>query len=317
MNFLLRLFAIVVVIAWAISRQFVVAQQVVSPIQERSETSEKILDDESNQKAKSEETLYVRVSKDENSKPRALQTATVRFVGAPGTKYQGRVVDLVGVVHIGQAEYYSDLNRKLSKYDRVLYELVAPDGTRFRPEDLEKRRSILSSVQSGMKDMLNLEYQLEKVDYMAENFRHADMSPKEFAEDFARRGDSLWKMGARMMGAGLATQAANGGDVGLLFALFSDDRAMYMKRTMAQQLVDLDSATAGMLDENGEDTLIQGRNAKAFNVLREVLSDKENKEIAVFYGAGHLSDMAKRLKENFKMVRKGTTWLDAWDLTRN
>ena len=140
------------------------------------------------------ESLYLRINTSDKREPLALQTAIVRYVGKKGTKHAGKVVDLVGVVHIGQREYYQDLNKRLGKYDSVLYELVAPDGTRIRPEDLEKRRSLIASMQTGMKDMLNLEYQLELIDYLAENFRHADMSPKEFAEDLERRGDSVWKM---------------------------------------------------------------------------------------------------------------------------
>jgi len=259
---------------------------------------------------------YVRISETEAGKPKAMETAIVRFVGTEGTKYAGRIVDLVGVVHIGQHEYYQDLKKKLAVYDVVLYELVAPDGTRIRPEDLEKRRSLLASMQTGMKDMLNLEYQLEHIDYMATNFRHADMSPDEFMKDLESRGDGLWKMAARMMGAGLATQAASGGDAGLLLALLSSDRSMKLKQVMAQQLTDVDAVTAGMDDETGNNTLIKGRNRKAFEVLREEL-DAGKKTIGVFYGAGHLSDMAERLEEEFGMKPTTTTWLTAWDLQRN
>lgn len=263
-----------------------------------------------------EEPAYVRVH-EVDGKPNALQTATVQFVGQPGTRYDGAIVDLVGVVHIGQDEYYTELKEQLSKYDSVLYELVAPDGTRIRPEDLEERRSILASVQTGMKDMLNLEYQLEKIDYLAENFRHADMSPDEFVEDLEKRGDSVWKMIARMLGAGIASQAKTGGDAGLLMAMFSgEDRPKNMKRAMARQLVDIELVTAGMDDANGENTLIKGRNRKAFEILKEELdAGKEN--IAVFYGAGHLPDMAERLENDFGMKAVQTTWSDAWDLTRN
>ncbi|MGI9473875.1 MAG: hypothetical protein ACR2NZ_20195, partial [Rubripirellula sp.] len=103
--------------------------------------------------AKKPESLYLRVQESDESKPRALQTAIVRYKGKADTPYAGKIVDLVGVVHIGQKEYYEDLNKRLSKYDAVLYELVAPDGTRIRPEDLQKRRSVIASMQSGMKDM--------------------------------------------------------------------------------------------------------------------------------------------------------------------
>ncbi len=262
------------------------------------------------------EALYLRINQSPEKKPLALQTAIVRYRGKKDSKYEGRIVDLVGVIHIGEREYYTDLNKRLSKYDSVLYELVAPDGTRIQPEDLEKRRSLLASMQTGMKDMLNLQYQLELVDYMAKNFRHADMSPDEFVEDLERRGDSVVKMVARMMGAGLASSASTGGDAGILLSLFSSDRSKRMKQTMARQLIDIEVVTAGINDKNGENTLIKGRNAKAFEVLREVLDDGKEK-MAVFYGGGHLPDMAERLEEDFEMTPRKTTWLDAWDLTRN
>ncbi len=259
------------------------------------------------------EASYLRIKKDENGRKVALQTAIVRYRGKPGTRYDGAIVDLVGVVHIGEKEYYVDLNQRLSKYDSVLYELVAPDGTRIRPEDLKERRSLVASMQTGMKDMLKLEYQLELIDYMATNFRHADMSPEEFSEDLQRRGDSVLKMIARMMGAGLATQSKSGGDLGVLMALFSQDRSTAMKNAMANQLIDMEAVTAGINDANGENTLIKGRNAKAFQVLREELAAGKQ-TLAVFYGAGHLADMAERLEKDFGMKAGKTTWLDAWDL---
>ncbi len=273
-------------------------------------------DEQADGKQGSEQYLRL-VNADGNEKQlKAMQTAIVRYRGKPDTKYEGQIVDLVGVVHIGEGEYYQDLDNRLSKYDVVLYELVAPDGTRIRPEDLKNRRSILASMQSGMKEMLNLEYQLEKINYMAENFRHADMSPDEFAKDMEQRGDSIFKMVARMMGAGLASSGSNGSDAGLLLALISGDRSKMMKQTMARQMIQMEVITAGMDDENGSNTIIKGRNEKAFSVLREEL-DKGKQSIAVFYGAGHLMDMAQRLEADFDMEEQQTTWLNAWDLTRN
>ena len=272
-------------------------------------------DSEGSGSAVEQPAMYVRVV-DENGQPKAMQTAIVGYQGKQGTPNEGVQVDLVGVVHIGEAEYYADLNKRLGEYESVLYELVAPDGTRIRPEDLQQRRSLLASMQTGMKDMLNLEYQLEKINYLAENFRHADMSADEFLVDMERRGDSVAKMVARMMGAGLASSAASGGDASMLFAFFSKDRSKLLKRSMARQLVDVETVTAGFNDANGENTLIKGRNAKAFKVLREEL-DAGKKQLAVFYGAGHLADMAERLEKDFEMEKKQTTWLDAWDLTTN
>lgn len=265
----------------------------------------------------SSEGKYMRLDLNESGRKRAMQTAIVRFTGKPGTRYDGAIVDLVGVVHIGEKPYYEELNYRLSKYDAVLYELVAPDGTRIRPEDLKERRSLLASVQTGMKDMLGLEYQLELIDYMAENFVHADMSPEEFSKDLERRGDSVWKMIARMMGAGIASQSKTGGDFGLILAMMrnGNDRENAMKNAMASQLMDMEAVTAGINDANGENTLIKGRNAKAFEVLKKEL-DAGKEKLAVFYGAGHLSDMAERLERDFGMKAGETTWLDAWYLAK-
>ena len=60
-------------------------------------------------------------------------------------------------------------------------------------------------------------------------------------------------------------------------------------------------------------TLITERNKKALAVLRKEL-DKGTRRIAVFYGAGHLSDMEKRLSTDFGMKRINEEWVDAWNL---
>ncbi len=315
----MRLLMLLLAVGFATAAARVFAQSAVAEppaANDASEVAEKATGKDHKKAEDASEELYIRVKKTDEGRPSALQTAIVRFKGKQGSKYAGKVVDLVGVVHIGQREYYQELNKRLNKYDVVLYELVAPDGTRIRPEDLEKRRSLLASMQTGMKDMLNLDYQLELIDYLAKNFRHADMSPEEFVEDLERRGDSIWKMVARMMGAGLASQASTGGDAGMLLAFFSSDRPKRMKQAMARQLVDIELVTAGIDDANGENTLIKGRNAKAFEILKEEL-DAGKQKIAVFYGAGHLPDMVERLETEFEMSPRKTTWLDAWDLTQN
>lgn len=260
---------------------------------------------------------FIRITKTDSGKPEGLETSIVRYKGAEGSKYEGVVVDLVGVVHVGQLDYYKKLKELLATYDVVLYELVAPDGTRVRPEDVNAGRSPLSAMQLGMRDMLNLEFQLEHIDYMAKNFRHADMSPDEFMEDMDQRGDSIWKMGLRMMGAGLANQATSGGDAGILLAMMSgQDRAKKMKQAMSKQLVEMEIMTAGLDDAKGDNTLIRGRNVKAFNVMKEEIAAGK-KRIAVFYGAGHLPDMAQRLESDYSMKPQSTKWLQAWDLQRN
>ena len=60
-------------------------------------------------------------------------------------------------------------------------------------------------------------------------------------------------------------------------------------------------------------TLITERNKKALSVLQKQLA-MGKKRIAIFYGAGHLSDMEKRLAKDFGLIRSKEEWLDAWNL---
>ena len=43
-----------------------------------------------------------------------------------------------------------------------------------------------ASAQQGLTRMLGLEFQLDRIDYTAPNFVHADMSPKEFEAAMAK-----------------------------------------------------------------------------------------------------------------------------------
>lgn len=285
-----------------------------APAQEAVVADAPKADEEPVSDKQSAENRFIRIVKSDKNKPLSLDTSVIRYVGRAGTPVEGRIVDLVGVIHIGQRDYYQQIDRLLAEYDAVLYELVAPDGTRIRPEDLQQRRSLLSSMQTGMKDVLELEYQLEHINYLAENFVHADMSPEEFAEDMQSRGDGLGKMVMRMMGAGIAAQSTTGGDLGLLAALLSGDRTMGLRQSMAKQLVTLNMI--GLDDSTGDNTLIKGRNRKALQVLeREIVAGK--KKLAIFYGAGHMEDMAERLEQDYELQADKTQWLKAWDLQRS
>ena len=132
-------------------------------------------------------TKYVRLERDKLDRPVALQTAVVQF--APDDD-SGVTVDLVGAVHVGDKPYYEALNKRFEKYDVVLYELVAPEGTRV-PKGAKPGGHPVAMLQNGMKDMLDLEHQLEHVDYTKKNMVHADMSPDDFSKSMNDRGESF------------------------------------------------------------------------------------------------------------------------------
>ena len=123
---------------------------------------------------------WVRIRYDDKHKPLAMESAIVRYEPVardPNASGPPVTVDLVGAVHIGDAAYYEGLNRRFDGYDALLYELVAPEGTVVERGRGTSNTHPLGALQNGMKAMLDLDHQLEKVDYTKKNFVHADMSP--------------------------------------------------------------------------------------------------------------------------------------------
>jgi hypothetical protein len=112
-----------------------------------------------------------------------------------------------------------------------------------------------------------------------------------------------------------ARDPARGDDVDFLSALFAkpDDRALRLKRIMAEQFEDMETATA-VLDGPEGSTIVTERNKAALRVLRQQF-DAGHARIAIFYGAAHLPDMEERLDADFHLKPGGTKWLTAWDLS--
>ncbi|MFN3190726.1 MAG: hypothetical protein ACE361_09410 [Aureliella sp.] len=300
----LRLFTIwaFLVAACGVDSQSAVAQEAAAKADASADKS-------SEKGAKAPE--FVRILRD-GKKPLALQTAVVKYQ-KPGV-IDGPEVTLIGAVHIGEAEYYSGLNQLFRGYDGLLFEMVMDPGMEV-PDPEERGVSPVSTIQTGMKDTLGLTFQLDEIDYKAKNFIHADMTPTEFMETMKKREEGLVNMMLRSIGAGLAMQSTgqSSGDIDLLAAMVSGDREMAMRRAFAEQMETMDGQMAALTGKDGKSTLITERNAKAFEVMdRELEAGK--KKLGIFYGAGHLKDMHKRLVEEYGMVPAETTWKSAWNL---
>jgi len=266
-------------------------------------------------------TDWVRVRYDENGKPAALETAIVRYVPAPaGAEEPALTVDLVGAVHVADAAYYAELNRRFDDYDAILYELVAPAGTVVPRGEGSSNAHPLAMLQNGMKSLLALEHQLAQIDYTKKNFVHADMSPDDFLKAMKDRNQDFLQMYLQLLAHAMAQQepAAEGdsdeepAEVQLMAALMSEDRPRRLKMLLAPELAKTESLLLGLGGAEGS-VLISDRNKVAMDVLKQQLAAGK-KRLAIFYGAGHLSDMDQRLREQFGLVPVEITWLTAWDL---
>ena len=81
---------------------------------------------------------------------------------------------------------------------------------------------------------------------------------------------------------------------------------------MAKQFANMEGEIS-VFDGPEGSTIITERNKKALEVLSREIA-KGRKKLAVFYGAGHLPDMQRRLEQDFSMQRTGTEWISAWSL---
>jgi hypothetical protein len=258
------------------------------------------------------ESRFIRVQRNESREPVALQTAIAKYV--PASRQQGVQIDLVAVVHIGEKAYYERLNKEFEKYDIVLYELVAQEGTKPPKSGEQKSDNPLAMLQQGMKYFLRLEHQLEVVDYGKANFIHADLSPEGMRRAMKERGDNEMTvfLGVvadflRKKNLGTDKPAPQTPDISLNDLL----NPTKFKRMMAQQFED----TGGdvVLGRTVNQLLVEDRNKACMKVLQQQLAAGK-KKIAIFYGAAHMPDFDKRLKEDFGMKRTTSAWIDAWSL---
>lgn len=260
---------------------------------------------------------WVRCLRNDDGEPIGLQTAIARYEGVPKGGRRAVTVDLVGAIHVGDRAYYEDLNGRFKAYGAVLYELVAPEGTVVPRGGKVRTDNALGAMQNGMKGMLDLEHQLELVDYTRPNFVHADMSFDELLASMKARDEGFLKMYFRMIGQSIAeqtkaTQKGESAEFDLMRAMFSDDRPRRMKIAMASQLTQLEGLLTSFGGEKGT-SLIHERNRTAMDVLARQIG-RGQRSLAVFYGAGHLTDMDKRLRERFGLRQTAKEWVTAWDL---
>ncbi len=255
---------------------------------------------------------FIRLTRDETKQPLALETAIVSFAPRDCGKTTP-TVDLVAAVHIADRSYYEELNRLFTKYDAVLYELVAPEGTRIPKGGGSGSTHPVSVVQDSMTRVLDLEFQLRCIDYTKANLVHADLTPQQFSAAMRDRGDSFWTILGRVLGQAMAEQKDYSmADARLLMALFNKNRSMALKRVLADDFLDMERSIQAIEGPKGS-AIIADRNKAALKVLRKQI-DAGKPRIAVFYGAGHMAHFQNHLRDEFGLAPISTRWVTAWKL---
>ena len=259
---------------------------------------------------------YIRFRQDATST--RLESA-IRTVTLPS----GQRVDLIGAVHIADDAYYQELNRRFAAYDSVLFELVGDPKGLTAPSAVTSS-SAVSIIQQTAGQYLKLRFQLDAIDYTRKNMVHADATAEEFDRMQKERGESMLTLFGRAMQAQMAADmtgsanasTANGLDTfGLIRILMSRDSAAEFKKALAKMLAQTESLAATMEGENGS-AILSGRNEVVGRKIKEVLANKKQRRIAVFYGCAHMPGIETSLVKDMKATAAGEEWLAAWTMPK-
>ena len=257
------------------------------------------------------QTEFARIDLDADERPRALQMSVVSYAPIDDRLLS---VDLIGAIHIGDASYYAELNRRFRGYDVLLYELVAPQGAAVS-DSQGKRKGVLSTTQTGMTKLLDLTFQLDEVNYDQANFVHADLSPSELRASMDERGESLYVYFWRLFFAAMDEYAKDPlglRDIELMSAMLNPGKDDSFKTMIAYEMINIEQVQ-DILGEDSGSAVIGARNQRAIDVLKREI-DAGARHIGIFYGVAHMPDLEERLADQLNLSYEKTDWVDAWKL---
>ncbi|MEQ8764466.1 MAG: hypothetical protein RL885_11100 [Planctomycetota bacterium] len=260
-----------------------------------------------------EKLTFIRFQKGEEAD--ALQTAWTIYRDPTS----GRRVALAGAVHIADEGYFKELQARLDRYDRVLFEGVGRSPDPEAQAKAQKRLGFIGQLQLEMGDLLDLTFQHDGIDYARENFHNADLGWDELQGELTRRGQTLVPMeGLLRLVSPLLKWSLQAQNKIWEKSGKKEKNANDFKRRLAGVLANADAylASMGIHDASSrDDVIISARNDAALRELDASFEEEGIRDVVIFYGAAHLPDFHDRLLERgYRVV--AWSWLDAWFLPK-
>jgi len=250
----------------------------------------------------------------------ALEVALRSFVPRHG---RGPVVWLVGVTHLGTTNYYAELQRFLDAQSLVLFEGVGATNKQFK-----MRGDHGFSVQDEMARVLGLEFQLKAIDYSRAHFRNADLSLPQLARIFEQATNAPAGAGSAASGQAEFNQLVQvmegsglfGGLARLSLSLVGASPRLQAATKVAlietlgalpEDLSRVPGMTPGL--KHLLAVLIEERNRTVVARLQSALRARPRPaSVAVFYGAGHMTDLERRMRATLHYRPAEERWLTAF-----
>lgn len=276
-----------------------------------------------------------------------LQIALRKFRPANG---EGPTVWLSAVSHLGDTNYFAQLQQHLDEVGLVLFEGVGGPPPKPEPDagddSKPNQKEVLGGVQTTMAESLGLVFQLEAIDYDRDNFQSSDMSlgqlrwlmmggdeaelpprnvpvfraptPKPKGEEGAAKPNPEFERLMQVMDG----SSVLGGIVDMTLRMIGSSpklqamtRLMFIE-TLGRLQGDL-TQMQGLPPDMQEliKVLIRSRNRIVLEDLKEAIqSDHPPPSVSVFYGAGHMDDFEKRMRAELNYEPAGDVWLKAFDI---
>jgi hypothetical protein len=244
---------------------------------------------------------------------RGLQTVSTEYRPANGS---GPSVWLVGVAHLGTAEYFHAIQERLDRQTVVLYEGIGLRDVKKGPGVATDR----AGIQTALATALGLKFQLDAIDYRRPTFINSDLQAPELErevrerttaakredrdETFNQLMDALQGSGATggalSQVAGVLGSSAQTREITKLMLIEVLGRAgefLELARNYSPEMKDL------------FDIVLTERNTVVLRDLRAQLARlKPGQSIAVFYGAAHMDEIAQRLRNELRYVPAKQEW---------
>ena len=257
----------------------------------------------------------------------ALQTLSAEYKPAGGT---GPSVWLIGVAHLGTREYYTALQKRLDAQSSVLFEGVGGEKM------TTGAKAEAGGIQGQLASALGLVFQLDAIDYKRAHFINSDLTPDALNQAIEKRAETpaapkpakpgepapkaapekvsketFDQLMQALHGEGEMAESLNG----MVTLMGSTPQMRETTKLMlvealgqAGELIDMAKAASPEMKDLF-DVIITERNAEVIRQLDARLKTlKPGQSVAVFYGAAHMDEIARRLTADLHFTPAAQHW---------
>jgi hypothetical protein len=251
-------------------------------------------------------------------KTTACETLSAKYLPSNG---RGPAVWLIGVAHIGTPEYYAAIQQQLDRHSVVLYEGIGLDESKKAGPGAATNPA---GLQSGLAKALGLVFQLDAIDYRRPHFLNSDIKADKIAgqveerakkEPAAKDGNLMVPLMDMLQGSGAIGEMMNQvvSVLGQTPAMREMTKAILVEALgRAHELIGLARNISPEM-KNLFDVILTERNAVVIADLRTQIAKRGPTEsIAIFYGAAHMDEIARRLRDELRYIPAQEEWLAAF-----